>query len=166
MLTNSFEKLADEALGRPVGKADLAAMLADTNKFARSAILARGEHHAEGRHNNVERGVGEGEGLRVSSKEFDVEPFGLGSFAGALEKGRHIVRGGYVAPTAGGGDRGIAVASCHIEDLLARAQVEGFAKLFANDLERGADDGVIAGRPSPVLTSLDSVEVDRRSRIA
>ena len=40
------------------------------------------------------------------------------------------------------------------------AQVEGFAQLLADDLQGGADDGIVAGRPGALLAGLDGVEVD------
>jgi hypothetical protein len=120
-------------------------VLADADEFRGGAILVGREHHAEGRHDNVELGVGEWQCFGIGLAEFDSEPFGLGAFACALKEGRHIVGGDHVAPAAGGGERGVAVASGHVEHLLARTEVEGFAKLFTDDLERGADDGVVAG---------------------
>jgi hypothetical protein len=56
--------------------------------------------------------------------------------------------------------RGIAVAGGDVEHLLAGPEVERLAQLLADDLQRGADDGVVAGRPGAVLLGLEGGKVD------
>src|SRR3546814_1047211 len=54
VLADGLEDLADEALRRPTGKADLAAALADTNQLTRRAVLVGREPHPEGRGDRIE----------------------------------------------------------------------------------------------------------------
>jgi hypothetical protein len=102
VLADCLEKLADEAFGRPVGKADFSAVFADADEFRGGAILVGREHHTEGRHNNVKPGVGERQCFGIRLAEFDIEPFGLGALECALKQGRHIVVGDHVEPRPGG----------------------------------------------------------------
>ncbi|OGF13978.1 MAG: hypothetical protein A2W00_04950 [Candidatus Eisenbacteria bacterium RBG_16_71_46] len=44
-----------------------------------------------------------------------------------------------VPHAAGGRQRGVAVAGGHVEHLVTRPQVHGFAQRFADDLEQDAD---------------------------
>ena len=60
----------------------------------------------------------------------------------ALEQRGHVVGRGHLAAAAGSRERRVAVAGGDIEHALARAHVERFAELFADDLQRGADDRV------------------------
>src|ERR1700719_2588301 len=103
MLADRLKKLADEAVGRPVGKADLAATLAYSEQLGRGAVLVGREHYAEGGHDHVEPGVRKGQSFGVGLSELDREPFGLGTLPGAFEECRHIIAGDHVAPAAGGG---------------------------------------------------------------
>ena len=78
----------------------------------------------------------------------------------ALEQRADIVGRHDVGEAAGGGERRIAVAGGDIEDALVAAQIDGLAEHFADDLQRGADDGVVAGAPGDLLASLDRGEID------
>ena len=98
--------------------------------------------------------------FRIGLAELDVEPFGIGALAGALEQRRNIVGRDDVAPAARGRKRDVAVAGGDIEHLLAGADVEGFAELLADDLQRGADDRIVAGGPGRMLTRLHGDEID------
>ena len=98
---------------------------------------------------------GERQRLRVGLAERDVEPLGVGALAGALEQRRHVVGGDHVAPAARRGERDVAVAGGDVEHLLPGAQVERLAQLFADDLQGGADDGIVAGRPGALLAGLE-----------
>ena len=118
VLADGLEQLADEALRRPVGEADLAAALADASQLGRGAVLVGREHHAEGRDDDVEAAVGKRQRLRVGLAELDVEPLGLGALAGALEQRGHVVGGDHVAPAPRGGEGGVAVAGGDVEHLL------------------------------------------------
>jgi len=157
-----LEHLADEAFRRPVGEADLAAGLADTQKLGRGPVLVGREHHAEGRDHGVERAVGEGERLGVGLLELDAPAFGVGARPAALKQRRDIVGRDDVAPAPRGRERGVAVAGGAVQPLLARAQVERLAKILADDLQRRADDGVIAGRPGALLAGLQGGEIGGR----
>ncbi len=159
VLADGLEELPDEAFGRPVGKADPAAALADANQLGRGAVLVGGEHHPEGRDDRVEALVRERQRFRVGLAELDVEPFGRGALAGALEQRRHVVGGDHVAPATGGGEGRVAVAGSDVEHLLSRAEIEGLAQFLADDLQGGADDGIIARRPRRLLAGLERLEV-------
>ena len=74
----------------------------------------------------------------------------------------HVVGGGDLAEAAGGGEGGVAVAGGDVEHLRAGAQVDGLAEPLADDLERGADDGVVARGPGRLLLRLQRAEVDGR----
>ena len=108
----------------------------------------------------VEGRVAERQGFRIRFLELDRQAFGRGARAAALEQRRHVVGGGHLAPAARRGERGVAVAGGDVEHLLAGPEVERFAQLFADDLQRGADDGIVAGRPGAVLLGLEGGKVD------
>ena len=63
---------------------------------------------------------------------------------------------------ARGGERRVAVAGGDVEHALAGAHVDGFGERFADDLQRGADDGEVAAGPGGLLALLDGGEVGRR----
>ena len=159
MLAERLEQAADVAVGRPVGEPDLAARLADAEQFGGGLVLVGGEHHAEGRNHDVEARRRERQRLGVGLAENDVEPLGLGALAAALEQRRHVVGRGHVAPAARRGERDIAVAGGDVEHVAARAKVERLAQLLADDLQGGADHGVVAGRPGGLLAGLEGGEV-------
>ena len=164
MLADRLEQLADETIGRPIGEADLAARLADTDQLRRGLFLVGGEHHAEGRDDDVEAAVLEGQRFGVGLAELDLESLGGGSLARLFEQSRHVVGGDHVAPAPRGGQRDVAVAGGDIEHLLSGAKIEGFAQLLADDLQRGADDGIIAGGPGALLAGLDARQIGLRRR--
>lgn len=126
--------------------------------------MVGGEHHAGGRDHDVEAAIGERQAFRIGNPERHVEAVGEGALAGAIEEGRHVVGGDDLAATPGCGQRDIAVAGRDIEHLLAGAHVERFAELFADDLQRGADHGVVARRPGRLLTGLQRRQVGRGGR--
>ena len=78
--------------------------------------------------------------------------------AAAQQRG-HVVGRGDVAPAARGRQRRIAVAGGDVQHLLAGAHVKGFAKLFSYDLQRGADDGVVPGRPGALLAGFQGGQI-------
>ena len=71
-----------------------------------------------------------------------------------------------VAPAPGRGEGGVAVAGGDVEDLLSGAKVEGFAKLLADDLQRGAHNRIVAGGPGALLTDLQCCEIWLGGRLA
>ena len=135
VFADRLEQLPDEAVRRPVGEADLAAGLADAQQLGRGLVLVGREHHAEGRDHRVEAAVGERQRLGVGLLEFDRQAFGLRARAAALEQSWHIVGRDDVAPAPRRGERDHSVAGGDVEHLAARAQIEGFAKLLADDLQ-------------------------------
>src|SRR3569623_39624 len=78
----------------------------------------------------------------------------------AFELARHVVGRGHLAPAARGGERGIAIAGGDVEHLLPGPEVERLAQLLADDLQRGADNGVVAGRPGAMLLCLQRGKID------
>ena len=142
-------------LARPI----LPPRLHTRTSLGSGAVLVGREHHPEGGDDDVEAGVGKRQRLRIGLAELDAEPVGVGALAGALEQGRHVVGRDHLAPAPRGGKRDVAVAGSDVEHLLARAQVEGFAQLLADDLQGRADDGIVAGRPCSLLARLDRREI-------
>src|SRR5450631_1281865 len=63
------------------------------------------------------------------------------------------------SPAARCSQRDIAVSGGDVENLLSRAQIEGFAQVFTDDLQRRADDGIVAGRPRGMLAKLQRSEI-------
>ena len=53
------------------------------------------------------------------------------------------------------GQRGIAIAGRHVQHALPSAEVYGLTKVFADNLQRPANNGVIAGRPGCLLLGFD-----------
>jgi hypothetical protein len=157
---DGLEQPADEALRRPVGHADLAAGPAHAHELARGLLLVGREHDAEGRQHDVEAAVRERKALRVGLPEGDRQAVGLRTLAAALEQRADVVRGHDVGEATGGGERRVAVSSGDVEDALVAADVDGLAQHLADDLQGGADDGVVAGGPGGLLASLDRGEID------
>src|SRR6202023_221185 len=89
-----------------------------------------------------------------------VQAVGFRTFTASFEKRADIVRGYHLGKAAGSGQRGVAVAGGNIEDALVAAQIDGLTKRFANDLQRGADHGIVAGTPGGLLAALDRGEID------
>ena len=157
-----LEQPADEAVRRPVGEADLAARLADPEHFGRGLVLIGGEHHAERRNDGIEARGRKRQRLGVGFAEVDGEPLGRGPLLAAREQRRHVVGRRDVAEAARRGQRDVAVAGCDVEHLAAGAQVECFAQLLADDLQRGADHRVVARRPGGLLAGLEPAEIGLR----
>jgi hypothetical protein len=92
--------------------------------------------------------------------EGDRQAVGFGAAAPAFEQRAHIVRRHDVGEAAGGGQRRVAVAGSDVEDALVAAQVDRLAEGFTDDLQRRADNGVVARAPGKLLTALDRRQVD------
>ena len=104
--------------------------------------------------------VGEGQVLGVGETEVDFQTLGPGALGAPLQKGGNIVGRGHAGAAAGGGQGGVAVAGGHVEHLLVPADVAGFGQLFADQLQGGADHGVVAAGPGGLLAGLQGVQVD------
>jgi hypothetical protein len=117
------------------------------------------EHHAEGRDDGVEGSVGERQCLGIGLLEFDGQTFGRRPGATALQQARHIIRGSDVAPAPRGGEARHPVTGGHVEHFPPGPQIESFAELFADDLQGGADDGIVTRRPGSLLPGLHGREV-------
>src|SRR5262249_109280 len=91
--------------------------------------------------------------------EGQLQTLGLGPQPAALEQRGHVVGGRDLAPAPRRGERDIAVAGRDVEHLVAAPEVERLAELFAHDLQRRADHGIVARRPGALLARLDGGEV-------
>ena len=155
---DDLEHLADEPLGGPVGQADAAAGAHHAEQLGRRPLGVRREHHADGRQHDVEAGVLERQVLGVGHLGGEREPVGVRPSTGPLEQGLDVVGGGDVAAPASGGERRVAVAGGDVEHGLPGRHVDGLAEPLADDLQRRADDGVVARGPGGLLLLLDRRE--------
>ncbi|CAA9402658.1 MAG: hypothetical protein AVDCRST_MAG22-1199, partial [uncultured Rubrobacteraceae bacterium] len=114
-----------------------------------------------GREDHVEGGVGVGEVLRVAHLEGYLHALGPGASLGVLYGLGGGVHPGHLAEAAGGGDGGVAAAGCHVEDLIAGAEVDRLAQQLASDDEGVADPGVLVRGPDLVHPFLDGGHVGR-----
>ena len=161
MPADDLEELADEAFGRPICEPDATARANHAGKLAGRLLLVGREHDAERRQRDIKAPVGEWQGLGVSLLEGDGQTLGGGAFPAAVEQGADVVGRRDLSKMPGRGKRGVAVAGGHVEHTLSGAEVNRFADAFADDLQRRADDGVVAGGPGGLLTSLDRRVVGR-----
>ena len=132
----------------------------DQREFGRGLFLIRREHHAEGGEDDIERAVGERKIFSVRFAKRDREIFRERATARGLEEIGDVVGGRDFAPAARGGERSVAIAGGDIEDARAGADVERFAEIFADGLEGGADDGVVASGPGELLAGFDGAVVE------
>ena len=159
---DQLEQLADEALRRPVGHAEAAARTQHAQHLVGGALVVGREHRAEGREHDVEAPVGERQVLDVGDLERHRQSFGLGPRRALVEQGGHVVGRGDVGEAPRRRERGVAVAGGDVEDALAAAHVDGLGQRLADDLQGGADDGVVAAGPGGLLPLLDGGEVGSR----
>src|SRR5262249_47838613 len=78
-----------------------------------------------------------------------------GALLAALEEGADVVGRGHLRETTRCGKRGVAVAGGDVEHALASTQVDSLTDALSDDLERGADHGVVTGGPCHLLALLD-----------
>ncbi len=150
MVLNSWPmKLSGVQLARPILPPGRQTRI----EFVRRLLLIGREHDAEGRKHDIEAGIREGKRFRVGFLERDRQALGFGAVAATIEKRADIVRRHDVGEAAGRGERRIAVAGGDVEDALVAAEIDGLAEHFADDLQRGADDGVVAGAPGDLLAA-------------
>ena len=145
--------------GRPVGHREAAARPQHAHHLVRRALLVGREHGAEGGEHDVERAVGVGKRLDVGFLEVHGEPLGAGALAALVEQGRDVVGRGDAGEPARRGERGVAVAGGHVEDVVSGAHVGRLGERLADDLQGGADDRVVAAGPGGLLALLDGGEV-------
>ena len=86
----------------------------------------------------------------------------MGARGTLVEQARHVVGRRHHAAAARGGERRVAVAGGNVEHALVEAQVERLGELLADDLQGGADDGVVAARPGGLLAGLERGQIDVR----
>lgn len=137
------EEPADEALGRPVRETDAAAGAHHADELLRGAAVVGGEHDAEYRGRDVERGVGERQVLGVGDLQIQRQSFRRGAPADRLQQRRDVVGRCHDRKAPGCGERGVAVSGGDVEHALAGAQVDRLAEALADDLQRGSHHGVM-----------------------
>ena len=154
-----LEDLSDKSFGRPVRQTDLAFRPANAQKLGGRLVLVRREHHTEGGKNRIEIVVAERQVFGVGLLEFDCHAFGFRAGAAVLQQRGHVVGRGDVAPAPRGSERRHAVAGGNIEHFRAGVEIERFAELLTDDLQRRADDGVVAGRPCGLLSRFEGGKI-------
>ena len=154
VFTQRFEHLADEALRCPVGEADPASRPTDPRQFRGSLGLVRRKHHAKGRKHRVKTGVFKGQcfGIRHLKDDIAIQALCPDPVLTAFKQCGDIVRRADDAASTRRRQRGVTVAGRHVEHSLIAQQVTGFGQLFADDLQGGADHGVVATGPGSHLT--------------
>ena len=153
--------MADKALRRPVGEADLAAPADHTQHLGRGLFVVRREHHAKSREHGIEAAIGIGQGLDIGDGELDRQMLGLGAGAALVEQFADIVGRGHIGEAAGCREGRIAIACRNVEHFRTGLQVDALAELLADDLQRGADHRIVARRPRRLLARLECGIVDR-----
>ena len=145
---------------RPVRHSDAAAAAQhNAQHFVRSAFVVRREHRAERRQHDVEARVVERQIFGIGLTKLHAQPFGARTLAAFVEQSRHVIGRRDVREAARSGERGVAVAGSDVEHAFTGAHIGGFGERLADDLQRGADDGVIAAGPGRLLALLDRGEV-------
>ena len=107
----------------------------------------------------IEIVVAERQVFGIGLLEFDRHAFGFRAGAAVLQQRGHVVGRGDVAPAPRGSERRHAVAGGDIEHFRAGAEIERFAELLTDDLQRRADDGVVAGRPCGLLSRFEGGKI-------
>src|SRR5690349_8812070 len=162
MASQRFEELANEAFRCPVGETDASPGLHDACHLRGSGHVVGREHDAERRQYRVEARIFERQRFDVGNLEGDVEALGACAFRAAIEQRRYVIgRRDDTTATRCGKCR-VTVAGGDVEHVLVVFQVAGLGEHFADDLQRGADDGVIAAAPGGLLTQLEGGKIDGR----
>ena len=144
---NGAEGLADEPVGGPARQGDRPAGAADPGQLGRGPAVVGGEHRPVDREHGVEGGVRERKVFRVALDELDVEVFGRGAEAAALEQRRDVVDADGLAAPPCGRDRGVAAAGGDVEDAPPGLEVRGLAQVLGLEDDPRGDDGEVAARP-------------------
>jgi hypothetical protein len=95
--------------------------------------LIGGKHHAKRGQHHIECPVRERQVFGIALAERHWEALGGCTFPSPLQQSRDVVHANDVTVAAGGGERGIPTASCHIEDLLPSTQIDRFAEQLTDD---------------------------------
>jgi len=85
--------------------------------------------------------------------------FRLCASAAAVQQPTDIIGRSHLGETARRRQRGVAIPGGDIEHTFAGAQIDGLANAFTDDLQGGADDGIIAGGPGGLLAFFDGGNV-------
>jgi hypothetical protein len=150
------EQPTEHALGRPVEQRDLAAWTADAHELVGCLLVVRSEHHADRRHHDVERCVGERQMLGVGLRPVERESGLVGAGAPGLEQlGGQVARDDAGA-ALGGMQRRVAGAGGDVEHLLAGGDAGGIDETRPEgEQERLDHRRVVARRPHRAVLRLD-----------
>ncbi len=118
MAADGGEHAADEALGRPAGDRDPAALAGHPDQLGGGAGVVGREHHADGREDVVERPVAVRQVLGVGLGELDVEVLGGGPATGDVEQLGDVVDAVDHGAAARRGEGDVAGAGGDVEDVL------------------------------------------------
>src|SRR5262249_46803052 len=92
--------------------------------------------------------------------KLNVEPLSRCPLAPPFQQCRHIVGRDNLAPAPCRRQCSVTVAGRDVQNPLSGPDVESFAELLADDLKSGADDGVVPGGPSPLLSRFHGRKID------
>ena len=164
MVLNSWPmKPSGVQLARPI----LPPRLAHAQQLGGGLVLVGREHHAEGRDDDVEAASANGSASASASRNVDRQARrprrARGRARAAPARSRSTVTSHQRRAAA---SATLPLPAATSSTFSPGAQVEGLAQLLADDLQRGADDGVVARRPRGLLAGLDGREVGRRAAVA
>ena len=156
-----LEHLPDKSFRRPVGQTDPPTTPADPRQFGSGLVLIGGKHHPERRQHRGKTAIGERQGFRVGDLKSHFQMFGAGAILAALQQHRNVIGRGHQTTAPRRCQGRIAVAGSHIKHLFIAAQIAGFGEVFADNLQCGADHGVVATGPGDFLAFLQGSEINR-----
>jgi hypothetical protein len=122
--------------------------------------LVGGEHHPHRREHHIKRAVRTRQVFGIALAERHRQPLGRRACPPKREHQGGVVDADHVAPAAGRGQRRIATACRHIQDVLPRMHIDGLTEQLAHEHQIRADPQVIALRPCLLLAGLDGGEIN------
>jgi hypothetical protein len=123
-------------------------------------IRPPGRQTPESRKHGIEAGILERQGFGVSHLKRDFQAFGPGPVFAAFQQRGHVVGRSDMATTARGSERRVTVAGGHVEHALIAKQVAGLGELLADNLQSGANDGIVATGPRGHLTVFQGSKIN------
>ena len=157
---DDLEHLADEAGRGPVGEADAATGPAHPEHLGRGPLGVGHEHDPERGQHGVEGVVVEGQGLGVGDLGRDGQALGLGrdgpSRRGAPRRSRWPSP---QPPRRAAASEALPLPAATSSTCDPAAMSTASQSVLADDLQGGADHGVVAAGPGGLLAALDGVEV-------
>jgi len=135
---------------------------ADSWRLQLPALLAEFPSRPKQAHKNLFGHVlvvGGDEGMGGAALMSAESALRVGAGLRGVKKALDVVGRCHLCEAARRGNGGVAVAGGHVQHGCAGFQVDGLAELFADDLQGGADQGVIAGGPGGLLLGLHGGEI-------